>query len=162
MLSSEHRIQESEDLMFTPFERNIEVWRQLWRVLERSHLIVQIIDARNPLRFRCEDLEDYVYDVEGPEGEKGTGKGFRKALLLINKADLLSLEQRYVVFFPFTLNLTQIIRVDASGPTSLRSATLNMLSSRLSTLKNYKRRGPRRKKLRGELLSAVMTATKKM
>jgi len=88
------RLQESEDLIFTPFERNLEVWRQLWRVLERSHLIVQIIDARNPLRFRCEDLEEYVHDIEGPEGEKGTGKGFRKALLLINKADLLSLSQR--------------------------------------------------------------------
>ena len=92
--SQSSRLQESEDLMFTPFERNLEVWRQLWRVLERSHLVVQIIDGRNPLRFRCEDLEEYVHDVEGPEGEEGTGKGYRKALLLINKADLLSVSQR--------------------------------------------------------------------
>ncbi len=48
----------------TPFERNIEVWRQLWRVIERSHLVVQILDARNPLRFRCVDLEDYVKDMQ--------------------------------------------------------------------------------------------------
>lgn len=89
-------LQEKENLLLTPFERNLEVWRQLWRVLERSHLIVQIVDARNPLRFRCEDLEAYVQDVEGPEGEQGTGKGFRNSLLLINKSDLLSLEQRYV------------------------------------------------------------------
>ncbi len=82
--------------MLTPFERNLEVWRQLWRVLERSHLVIQIVDARNPLRFRCEDLEDYVLDVEGPEGEAGTGKGKRKSLLLINKADLLTTQQRYV------------------------------------------------------------------
>lgn len=87
-------LQEKENLLLTPFERNLEVWRQLWRVLERSHLIVQIVDARNPLRFRCEDLETYVQDVEGPEGEQGTGKGFRNSLLLINKSDLLSLEQR--------------------------------------------------------------------
>jgi len=80
----------------TPFERNIEVWRQLWRVLERSHLIVQIVDARNPLRFRCQDLEDYIQDVEGPEGEQGTGKGKRRSLLLINKADLLTVQQRCV------------------------------------------------------------------
>lgn len=65
---------EKEDLLLTPFERNIEVWRQLWRVIERSHLVVQIVDARSPLRFRCEDLESYVADIEGPEGEKGTGK----------------------------------------------------------------------------------------
>jgi large subunit GTPase 1 len=63
-------------------------------VLERSHLIVQIVDARNPLRFRCEDLETYVQDVEGPEGESGSGKGMRRALLLINKADLLTVKQR--------------------------------------------------------------------
>lgn len=80
----------------TPFERNIEVWRQLWRVLERSHLIVQIVDARNPLRFRCQDLEDYIQDVKGPEGKQGTGKGKRKSLLLINKADLLTAQQRCV------------------------------------------------------------------
>jgi large subunit GTPase 1 len=91
------RLQEEEQLLLTPFERNIEVWRQLWRVLERSHLVVQIVDARNPLRFRCEDLEDYVRDVEGAEGEQGTGKGKRRSLLLINKADLLTAQQRSVL-----------------------------------------------------------------
>jgi large subunit GTPase 1 len=55
---------------------------------------VQIVDARNPLRFRCEDLEHYVMDVEGTEGEQGTGKGRRRNLLLINKADLLNIDQR--------------------------------------------------------------------
>lgn len=87
-------LQESDGLLLTPFERNIEVWRQLWRVLERSHLVVQIVDARNPLRFRCADLETYIQDVEGPEGEAGSGPGKRKSLLLINKADLLTAKQR--------------------------------------------------------------------
>jgi large subunit GTPase 1 len=63
-------------------------------VLERSQLVVQIVDARNPLRFRCEDLESYVHDVEGVEGEQGTGRGLRRSLLLINKADLLTSKQR--------------------------------------------------------------------
>lgn len=55
---------ESNNFVLTPFERNLEVWRQLWRVVERSHLVVQIVDARNPLRFRCEDLEKYVEEIE--------------------------------------------------------------------------------------------------
>lgn len=93
-LIPEDRLQDRDLFLLTPFERNIEVWRQLWRVLERSHLVVQIVDARNPLRFRCEDLETYVQDVEGAEGESGTGKGKRKSLLLINKADLLTAKQR--------------------------------------------------------------------
>ena len=58
---------------------------------------MQIVDARNPLGFRCADLETYVQEV----GDEGTGedvtvpgKGKRRSLLLINKADLLTVEQR--------------------------------------------------------------------
>lgn len=75
---------ERENLLLTPFERNIEVWRQLWRVIERSHLIVQIVDARNPLFFRSTDLETYVTEVD-PR---------KRNLLLINKADYLTVKQR--------------------------------------------------------------------
>lgn len=91
------RLAESSNLLLTPFERNVQLWRQLWRVLERSHLIVQIVDARNPLGFRCVDLENYVREV-GDETVGGEtivpGKGKRRSLLLINKADLLTYEQR--------------------------------------------------------------------
>lgn len=77
-------LQESNDLLMTPFERNLEVWRQLWRVIERSDLVVQIVDARNPLLFRSEDLERYVKEVD-PRKEN---------LLLVNKADMLTPKQR--------------------------------------------------------------------
>ena len=93
------RLQDQENFLLTPFERNLEVWRQLWRVLERSHLIVQIVDARNPLRFRCEDLEEYIQDVEGAEGEARTDKGKRRSMLLINKADFLTEGQRLSFLF---------------------------------------------------------------
>ncbi|KZL86779.1 ribosome biogenesis gtpase, partial [Colletotrichum incanum] len=77
-------LQENHDLLMTPFERNLEVWRQLWRVIERSDLVVQIVDARNPLLFRSEDLENYVKDIDSK----------KENLLLINKADMLTLTQR--------------------------------------------------------------------
>ncbi|KAJ4367158.1 hypothetical protein N0V83_007688 [Neocucurbitaria cava] len=77
-------LQENNDLLMTPFERNLEVWRQLWRVIERSDLVVQIVDARNPLLFRSEDLEDYVKEVDPKKNN----------LLLVNKADMMTLEQR--------------------------------------------------------------------
>jgi large subunit GTPase 1 len=35
-------------LAITPFEKNIDVWRQLWRVIERADVLLQIVDARNP------------------------------------------------------------------------------------------------------------------
>ena len=40
-------LDESNKLV-TPFEKNLEVWRQLWRVVERSDLCVQIVDGTSP------------------------------------------------------------------------------------------------------------------
>jgi hypothetical protein len=39
------RLEQQEDLVLTPFEKNLEVWRQLWRVVERSNVIVQVMLA---------------------------------------------------------------------------------------------------------------------
>jgi large subunit GTPase 1 len=77
-------LEEIDEIVFTPFEKNIEVWRQLWRVIERSDIVVQIVDARNPLLFRSIDLERYVHEIDGSKIN----------LLLINKSDLLTVEQR--------------------------------------------------------------------
>jgi large subunit GTPase 1 len=41
-------LEEAEKLVLTPFERNLEVWRQLWRVLERSDIVVQASVLRTP------------------------------------------------------------------------------------------------------------------
>jgi large subunit GTPase 1 len=71
-------------LKVTPFEKNLEVWRQLWRVLERSHLVIQIVDARNPLFYYSEDLHRYAAGLSPP----------RPCLLLVNKADFLTEAQR--------------------------------------------------------------------
>lgn len=79
-------LQEKEDLVITPYEKNLEFWRQLWRVIERSDVVVQIVDSRNPLLFRCEDLELYVKEVDAN----------KQNILLLNKADFLTDEQRKV------------------------------------------------------------------
>ncbi|VDM76046.1 unnamed protein product [Strongylus vulgaris] len=55
------------------------MWRELWRVVERSDVVVQIVDARNPLLFRSKDLDAYVKEVDAA----------KQTLLLVNKADLL-------------------------------------------------------------------------
>ncbi|XP_022071356.2 large subunit GTPase 1 homolog [Acanthochromis polyacanthus] len=78
------QLEEEQKLILTPFERNLEFWRQLWRVIERSDIVVQIVDARNPLLFRCLDLESYVGEVSADKVN----------MLLVNKADLLTREQR--------------------------------------------------------------------
>jgi large subunit GTPase 1 len=77
------RIEEGQGLIMTPYERNLDFWRQLWRCVERSDLLVQILDARDPEFYRCHDLERYVGEWES-----------KKTLLLINKADFLTPELR--------------------------------------------------------------------
>ncbi|GLJ31229.1 hypothetical protein SUGI_0626170 [Cryptomeria japonica] len=78
------RLEENEKLVITPFEKNIDIWRQLWRVLERSDLVVTVVDGRNPLFYRCPDLEEYVKEINSQ----------KKTMLLVNKADLLPVYMR--------------------------------------------------------------------
>ncbi|OQS04335.1 large subunit GTPase 1 [Thraustotheca clavata] len=76
--------QATEEREVTPFEKNLEVWRQLWRVIERSDIVVQIVDARNPLFYRSIDLERYVKEVDAA----------KDVMLIVNKSDYLTPEQR--------------------------------------------------------------------
>ncbi|CAM8897949.1 unnamed protein product [Rhodiola kirilowii] len=84
-------LEENEKLVLTPFEKNLDIWRQLWRVLERSDLIVMVVDARDPLFYRCPDLEDYAREIDE----------HKETLLLINKADLLplSIREKWAQYF---------------------------------------------------------------
>lgn len=77
---------QQEGLHLTPYERNLDFWRQLWRCVERSDLIVQILDARDPHFYHSQDLTRYVEEV-GPN---------KRVMLLVNKADHLTNEQRQV------------------------------------------------------------------
>lgn len=79
-------LQEEDGLLLTPYEKNLEFWRQLWRVVERSDVVVQIVDARNPLLFRSEDLERYVKEVSA----------HKMNMILVNKADFLTEQQRRI------------------------------------------------------------------
>lgn len=75
----------------TPFEKNIQFWRQLWRVVERSDIVVQVVDSRNPLLYRCPDLEDYCKEVSP----------YKDSLLLINKSDFMTqaMREAYANYF---------------------------------------------------------------
>jgi len=68
--------------VLSPFEKNLEVWRQLWRVVERSDVVVQLVDARDPRAYYCADLN---------EGLREQGK---VGVVLVNKAELLSRKLR--------------------------------------------------------------------
>ena len=68
----------------TPYEKNIEVWKQLWMTVEKGQILFQIVDGRNPLYYRCPDLENYIKEVD-------TNK---EIILIVNKADLMNEDLR--------------------------------------------------------------------
>lgn len=77
-------LEESSHTELTPFEKNIEVWKQLWRVIERCTIVAQIVDARNPLLYYSNDLEQYAKELSST----------KICVLIINKADYLTADQR--------------------------------------------------------------------
>ena len=80
------QVQESKNLLVTPFEKTLEFWRQLWRVVEKSDVLVQVVDARNPLLFYSDDLQTYATEVDAK----------KKSVILMNKSDFLTRDQRKV------------------------------------------------------------------
>jgi len=72
------------NMTITPFEKNFEVWKQLWIVVDKCQILFQIVDGRNPLYFHCPDLDSYIKQVD-PNKE---------SVLIVNKADLMSEEIR--------------------------------------------------------------------
>ncbi|KAF7303234.1 G domain-containing protein [Mycena kentingensis (nom. inval.)] len=58
----------------TIFERNIEVWRQLWRVTEISQLLLVLLDSRAPLLHFPPSLQDYLSD--------------KRVILVLTKVDI--------------------------------------------------------------------------
>ena len=68
----------------TPYEKNIEVWKQLWMTVDKCQILFQIVDGRNPLYYRCPDLENYIKEID-PN---------KRSVLIVNKADLMNKEIR--------------------------------------------------------------------
>mmetsp|Transcript_3650 Transcript_3650/g.7463 ORF Transcript_3650/g.7463 Transcript_3650/m.7463 type:complete len:573 (+) Transcript_3650:163-1881(+) len=72
-------LETSDYLVLTPFEKNLNVWRQLWRVIERSDVVVQVVDARDPLTYWNEDLKRYCLELNPT----------KTSILLMNKSDMV-------------------------------------------------------------------------
>ena len=69
---------ENSDQALSYFELNLETWRQLWRVIEKSDVLLLVADARYPAAMFPRSLYDYV-----------TGPCGKDAVLVLNKVDLI-------------------------------------------------------------------------
>lgn len=72
------QVSRPEDPLAAYFEGNLETWRQLWRVIERSDVLVLVADIRFPALHFVPDLYHYVTEE--------LGKGM---VLALNKCDLV-------------------------------------------------------------------------
>uniref|UniRef100_A0A8C6UU48 Guanine nucleotide-binding protein-like 1 n=1 Tax=Neogobius melanostomus TaxID=47308 RepID=A0A8C6UU48_9GOBI len=63
--------------LLSHFEHNLETWRQLWRVLEMSDVVLLIVDIRHPVLQFPPDLYHYI-----------TGDLQKQVVLVLNKVDL--------------------------------------------------------------------------
>ncbi|KAI0989571.1 hypothetical protein GJ496_009714 [Pomphorhynchus laevis] len=104
--------------VITPFEKNLDIWRQLWRVIEKCDVIIQIVDARNPTLFRCKDLEHYVSSFEN-----------KVNLLLINKSELITAEQRATIRNEFEGSECKILLYSAKLKSVKVDSEADILSS---------------------------------
>ena len=62
-----------------PLEFNLDVWRQLWRTLEQSDVIILVVDIRNPLLHIPPSLVDDVVNNHK-----------KKIIVVLTKIDLVS------------------------------------------------------------------------
>ncbi|UKJ88128.2 hypothetical protein MACJ_000571 [Theileria orientalis] len=75
-----NNLEATENSILTPYEKNLDFWRQLWRVVEKSNLVLIVLDSRDPLFFRIKDLERYIKEVDET----------KEFMLVLNKADFLN------------------------------------------------------------------------
>ncbi|EGZ25150.1 hypothetical protein PHYSODRAFT_483697 [Phytophthora sojae] len=65
------------------YERNLEVWRQLWRVIERSSVLVHLADVRCPLLHISDQLMTHTR----------TKFPWKRIVLVLTKTDLVAEER---------------------------------------------------------------------
>ncbi|XP_061388093.1 guanine nucleotide-binding protein-like 1 [Musca vetustissima] len=73
--------QKEENKELSLFELNLETWRQLWRVLELSDILLIIVDVRYSTLMFPPSLYDYIVNKIG-----------KHAILVLNKVDLVAPE----------------------------------------------------------------------
>lgn len=126
-------LEENDGIVLTPFERNLEFWRQLWRVVERSDVVVQVVDARQPLLYYSSDLDRYVHEVDSN----------KTSVVLVNKSDFLTNQQRALwaeyfkniginaIFWSAVLASEQMLGQSSTNmtqPCDISSKTINEIS----------------------------------
>ncbi|KAL0584337.1 hypothetical protein ABG067_005838 [Albugo candida] len=63
------------------FERNLNTWRELWRVIEQTQILVHLVDSRCPLLHLSDQLIQYLLEMK------------KSVVVILTKTDLVSLDR---------------------------------------------------------------------
>lgn len=71
----------TNEAMFALFKagQSRRIWGELYKVIDSSDVIIQVLDARNPLGTRCIQVEQYIKKE----------KGHKHIIFVLNKCDLV-------------------------------------------------------------------------
>ncbi|KAJ1933355.1 hypothetical protein EC988_009147, partial [Linderina pennispora] len=74
------KIQKLKDMdTVSLYEKNLEVWRQLWRVVEISDILLLVVDIRHPVLHFPPSLYRYISETTG-----------KPIVVVLNKTDLVA------------------------------------------------------------------------
>ena len=71
----------SDEAMFALFKagQSKRIWNELYKVIDSSDVIIQVLDARNPEGTRCKQVEEYIQKE----------KQHKHIIFVLNKCDLV-------------------------------------------------------------------------
>ena len=71
----------TNEAMFALFKagQSRRIWGELYKVIDSSDVIIQVLDARNPLGTRCKQVEQYIKKE----------KSHKHIIFVLNKCDLV-------------------------------------------------------------------------
>ncbi|KAF8300929.1 putative GTP-binding protein [Trypanosoma cruzi] len=98
-----------QTLQLSSYERNLDVWRQLWRTVEQSDVVLIVCDVRYPILHLPLSLLHYI-----------VRQCKKSPLVLLNKADLVPRHvlDKWMEFLPLYFKATGVVSADKAEEAS--------------------------------------------
>jgi nuclear GTP-binding protein len=86
-VTTQEALKKDYELMHTAEGRRKWYFKELMKVVEASDVIIQVLDARDPMGCRAQDIERKILAQQNKEGRPN-----KKLILLLNKVDMVPAE----------------------------------------------------------------------
>ena len=119
-----------EQGQITPFEHNLEVWRQLWRVIEQSDVLLLTCDCRNPLFHISQSLVDECLLLRKP------------VIIVLTKTDLVPAQHvhQWIAFLKHLYPFVNVFPFSSRG--TLSENEVNKLNGGVASRRKVLKKKP--------------------